>query len=293
MAVELPLIPRRAQLPVSGVVDAFCCLKRLIFEKTEAIGIRRDLMKYCLPKRLQGVVLLLVCLASGAWADQLKIVNAGANYVMGGVYTSPYGITVNGGAPVMLICDDFTTEISLGQTWSATATSFAQLQAGTNPAGTPKFGSAILTVGDLQNYATAAVLAAQLMALPNLASEAAGEISYALWGIFDAPLLTSIHNPFGTITPLELSAATDYLSAARVLVANVTSGNTVNLNQISIGGRAIAGMTIYTPNPLNASQEFLMVSMPEPSYPAVLAMDLLGILGLIVVFRRRITGIFN
>ena len=245
-------------------------------------------MKYYVSKRLQGVVLLLVCMASAAWADQLTIVNAGANYVMGGVYTSPYGISiagVNGGAPVMLICDDFTTDISLGQTWTATETSFAQLQAGTNPSGTPKFVPGILTLPQLQNYATAAVLSAQLMALPNLATETAGEISYALWGIFDAPLLNSTVNPFGTITTVELAAAQGYLAAARVLVANATTGNVVNLNQIQIGDHSISGMTIYTPSPLSSSQEFLRVSMPEPSFPAVLAVDLLGILGLIAVFR--------
>ena len=37
----------------------------------------------------------------------------------------------------------------------------------------------------------------------------------------------------------------------------------------------------------------LVIRMPEPSYPATLAADLLGMAGLILVFRRRIAGILR
>ncbi|MBZ5625335.1 MAG: hypothetical protein LAQ69_42540 [Acidobacteriia bacterium] len=239
---------------------------------------------------MKGAIVLLACFAAGAFAatDTLQLQTAGAGYVMGGVYTSPYGISINGGAPTLLICDDFTTDISLGQTWFATVTSLADLQAGT---GTPKF-----TPVDIQNYATAGVLAAELMSLPNLYSEAAGEISYAIWGIFDTTLLNSMSNPYGTITQKELDAAKQYLMNAENMVAGATTAGVVDLSKISINGQSINGLTIYTPsgpNGLNSSQEFLQVSMPEPSYPAVLAVDLLAVVGLMVVLRRRITGIFS
>ena len=112
-----------------------------------------------------AATLLVVCLSSIVWAqsDTLTLENAGAGYVMGGVYTSPYGVSINNSAPVSLICDDFTTDVSLGQTWTATVTSFAQIQAGTAPQGTPKF-----PMNAIQNYATAAVLAAELISLPTL-----------------------------------------------------------------------------------------------------------------------------
>jgi hypothetical protein len=233
----------------------------------------------------RGVLLLLPCLAIGAWAqaDTLTLKNTGANYVMGGVFTSPYGISVNGGTPVSLICDDFTTDISLGESWTATATTFAAIESGTNPLGTPKF-----TPVDIQNYATVAVLAAELMSLPNLASEQAGEISYALWDVFDPTLLNSTTNPYGTITPTELAAAQSYLSLAEALVTGATTGGTVNLSSIMVGGSAIEGMTIYTPNPLSSAQEFVSVTMAEPPSPALFGLDLLGLAGLMLFARRRL-----
>jgi hypothetical protein len=234
---------------------------------------------------LRGILLLLPCLAISAWAqtDTLTLENTGANYVMGGVFTSPYGISINGGTPVSLICDDFTTDISVGESWTATVTTFAAIEAGTNPPGTPKF-----TPVDIQNYATVAVLAAELQSLPNLATEAAGEISYALWDVFDPTLLNSTSNPYGTITSTELAAAQSYLSGAEALVTGATTGGTVNLSSIIVDGNAIEGMTIYTPNPLSSAQEFVSVTVAEPPSPALFGLDLLGLAGLMLFARRRL-----
>jgi hypothetical protein len=260
-------------------------------------------MRKYIPKSLRGVVILLPCLAFSVWAQpvNLTLENAGAGYVMGGVYTSPYGLSINSSASyVQLICDDFTTDISLGQSWTAIPTTFAALEAGSNPAGTPKFSPATdpsvvpTLAAEIQDYAVTAVLAAELMELPSLASEQAGEISFALWDVFDPTLLNSTSNPNGSITSTELSAAQAYLAGAEALVAGATNGSgIVNLSSISIDGHAIEGMTIYTPNPASASQEFLSVSMAEPSYPLVLGVDLLAVFGLIAVFRRRLTGILS
>lgn len=283
-------------------------------------------------------LLLFICMASGAWAanpcpayvagtDCLELVNAGASYAMGGVYTSPYGIDIlsNNGTPVnnpttsLMICDDFSTDISFGQTWNATATTFAELQAGTNPNGTPKWclnGSTPVqcTQGsngpaNLEGYAVAAVLAAELMTLPDAPNtsafynETAGEISFALWGVFDPGLLTSTaanplgNDQFGSLTQAEFDAANSYLAGAESLVAGATSGGQINLGSIVVNTNyLITGLTIYTPNPLNASQEFLQVSvtpMPEPGYWSVLVLDLLAVAALMVFFRRHIVGLFN
>jgi hypothetical protein len=212
---------------------------------------------------------------------------------MGGVYTSPYGISIDGGTTVPLICDDFTTDISIGETWSAIPTTFSAIEAGTNPLGTPKF-----TPADIQNYATVAVLAAELMALPDTSSysEQLGEISYALWDVFDPTLLSSPtgNDPFGTLTTTEVSDALGYLTGAQALVAHATTGGVVNLSAISINGSPIEDMTIYTPSPASASQEFVTVTMPEPSSLAVLAVYLLFWAGSLLFFgRRRIFGTSN
>lgn len=142
----------------------------------------------------------------------------------------------------------------------------------------------------MADYATAAVLAAELMSLPNPGTVEGGEISYALWDIFDPTLLGAPQdNPYGSLTSAELSTALGYLAGAESLVSAATNKATglVNLNAISIDGNAIEGLTIYTPSPLSASQEFLHVSMSESPYPAVLGLDLLGVVGLILVFKRR------
>jgi hypothetical protein len=208
---------------------------------------------------------------------------------MGGVYTSPYGISINDATPVPLICDDFTTDISIGQTWTATQTTFAAIESGD---GTPKF-----TPVDIQNYATVAVLAAELLAIPDdsvLADATAlGEISYALWDVFDSGLLGPGGDPFGTLSGDEVTAAQAYLTNAEALVAGATTGSgpglRVDLSSISINGNAIEGMTIYTPNPTNASQEFISVTMPEPGTFPVLGVYLLfGAGGLLFLGRRRI-----
>lgn len=256
---------------------------------------------------LKKTLVLLACFATGAFAlDSLTLKNAGANAVMGGVYTSPYGISINGSSTsVLMICDDYTTDININDTWSANATSLTQINqssvAGLKFATAPYNSSPGIQGGPTkvsQDYATAVVLAAQLMSLPNIGTssenaEVAGELSYAIWGVFDAPLLTSVNTGYGTLTATELAAANSYLVAAQSLVAGATTGGTVDLTKISIGGHSINGATIYTSTPLDKSQEFILVSMPEPAYPAVLALDLLAVVGLIVVFRRRLNGIFS
>ena len=254
-------------------------------------------MRNYLPRPLRGVIVLLPFLALGALADDtLTLENAGAYYAMGGVYTSPYGISVNGGSPIDLICDDFTTDIYVGQSWFAIPTTFAQLEAGTNPTGTPKFAPggldpAVTTPAvEIQDYATVAVLAAELMAQPSFGTEPAGEISFALWDVFDGTLLNSTtSDPYGPLTSTELSAAQGYLAGAQALVAGATSGGIVNLSQITVDGSSIAGMTIYTPNPLSASQEFVTVSMPEAPSLAVFAVYFLLGGGALLFFARRRT----
>jgi len=247
-------------------------------------------------------------LTLGAWAqDSMVLTGAGAWAAMGGVYTSPYGISVNG-VPTLLICDDYTTDISLGQTWTADATTLTTVDSG--DVGSLKFATAPYSttpgiVGATStppsgttvayDYATAAVLAAELLTSPGAGTsaentETVGELSYALWGVFDAPLLTSTNTGFGTLSAAELAAANNDLSAAQALVTNATSGGVTTLSNITVNGAPIASMTVYTPiapNGLASSQEFITVAMPEASYPSILALDLLAAAGLGFALRRR------
>ncbi len=76
------------------------------------------------PLRLTSVSLLMVaalCLFAGtASADSvtMKLAGVGGNNA-GGVYTYPYYFSINGQAPVALICDDYNNEVTVGETWQA------------------------------------------------------------------------------------------------------------------------------------------------------------------------------
>lgn len=252
-----------------------------------------------------AVPLLLFC-GGGAFADvTLKLLDppntGGAN--AGGVYTSPYNFSVSDGTTTtttQLVCDDFVNDIYVNETWNATVTTLSQLSAssvqnlmyGANSTITPPSVTAWSSTNTTaQNYALAAVLVAQLMALPDLTSDAAKGYSFAIWDVFDK----AAGDPLG-------NAGTD-LSVAESLVTAATTAGTVNLNNILVNGQSISSVTVYTPTSFPNSpafqsnaggdsvpQEFLRVSMPEPSYPGVLALDLLAAAGLILFFKRRLSS---
>ena len=264
---------------------------------------------------------------------------------MGGVFTSPYGITVDG-TPMLLICDDFTTDISLYQTWNATQNTLTQLSSSTVTADNLKFPAAAYqdppntgilggdgtTSGDnnaaAYDYAVEAVLAAEIAQIPNVGTTQetsqnailSGELSYAMWSVFDQTLYnnlnTSGNTGFGSLNVDEVKAVDAAIAYAEGLVNAATTGGTpttssftskwtgqqvtntidlggiTNLNSIVVGGETIEGMTIYTPSSTTPSQEFITVSMAEPSYPNTLALDLLAAGGvLLVAFRRRLSRI--
>ena len=257
------------------------------------------------PRTSYLALLALTCMTSGAWGQvTLTVANAGAYANMGGVYTSPYGLQIDGGSPTLMICDDFLTDIYVGYSWQANVTTLSSLSsstvAGLKFANSP-YGTSPGILGGVSNaaqdYAVAAVLAAELMSLPNIGTAAenqqtAGQLSYAIWGVFDAPLLTSTNTGYGTLTTTDLNAAKADITSAQALVAAATIGGVTDLTKISINGNPITGLTVYTAEPnAGASQEFLRVSMPEPSSPASLAIDLLAVFGLVMVLRRRTVGI--
>jgi len=215
-------------------------------------------MRNVMPRAVYIVAALLV-LATGAFAVttvQLTITSGsapnGTSGVMGGVYTSPYSGNVNGGATIPIICDDFQDEVYPPQTWQAIATNLAQL------------GSA--TTGDVyfeQNggtqqqidYMTAAVLAEDILSTTNETTR--GELSFALWSIFDPASLLNL-NP------------TQVADAQGDLIYSATSNGTT---PIALG----------TTRP----QEFMTVSMVEPPELALLAFDLLAVASLVCFIRRK------
>lgn len=258
-------------------------------------------MSNCKSWSIRALVVVLACLASVAWAgDALTVQNTGAGTLMGGEYTSPYGVAVNG-TPTLLICDDFVTDIYVGYSWSATPSTLTEIDSTTVSGlkfANASYSSAVLGGSSdvVEDYATAAVLAAELLSLPNVGTpaenkETAGELSYAIWSLFDNSLYTTLNSTgstgSGSLNATEVAAVDAAIINAQNLVAGATVGGTTTLANISVNGESIESLTAYTSQPLGASQEYLQVQMPEPGFPMMLGLDLLGAAGVILAFRRR------
>lgn len=206
-------------------------------------------------------VLAFASLALGQTVTMTLTNVNGAN--AGGVYTSPYYGTVNG-SPVVMICDDYATEIgNPWGPWQATATSAAT-------AATTGGRFAPLGQGA---YNEVAFLATQLLQNPySSATDIA--ISFAIWQIMDPG--TGAGKP-ATDEPTQYDALTaTWIQNAQSAVS---------------GGYTGTNVTVYTPvaGGTPASQEFLVVSTPEPVAAAIVVGNLLTVFGLLLFRRRRST----
>jgi hypothetical protein len=234
----------------------------------------------------------------------LQLVGTNQGFNMGGVYTSPYTINVSDGASTVstlaLACDDFTTEIYYNKPWTATLYTLADVTATgpqkfinatndvTYPTGTGT-GTGNIHDGATINYTikrqydAAAWLAEQLLTVPSILtnSETAGYYSYAIWQIFDPKAWQGYGG--NNLTAPQQDQVTYYMWEA--------------FQQNSLGHV----IYIYTPNPADASQEFIGIgaslnrrqqfetaTVPEGSTVAFLAFDFLALPGIILLLRRRI-----
>ena len=231
-----------------------------------------------------------------ALADvSMKLIGTNNSFSMGGVYTSPYQIEING-VNTLLICDDFTTDISFGYPWNANKYTLSDV---TN-SGPQKFINATNTVtyptgtgtdhdGTPKNYTirqqydAVAWLAEQLLTDSSIRSDpnTAGYYSYAIWQIFDSKAWQGYGG--NNLTAPQQDQVTYYMWEA--------------FQQNSLGHV----IYIYTPNPADASQEFIGIgaslnrrqqfetaTVPEGSTVAFLAFDFLALPGIILLLRRRI-----
>lgn len=191
----------------------------------------------------------------------LDLTGIGNGTVADGVYVSPYQGTVQGNGinfTGYMICDDFNTESYLNTPWTANSTAAAALD------GSEKFTSSVMFGGNAytvqQAYNAAGWLANGLLA--NLSSSTTQtNYAFAIWNIFDGQTT----DPSGGATALEQAA-----------FAATTSGYAAN------------NVSVFTPNPKNASQEFLMVR-PAPEIDASAATGALTLLfgGALVLGSRR------
>jgi hypothetical protein len=247
-----------------------------------------------------GAALALVLLATSPLAAQTPVAfdlntpGSGAN--LAGVYTSPYTATISGGPTVPVICDDFADESYVPEDWMAYVTSLSSL----TPTGTDsvlKWDGAVSAPSLLQTaaYEVAAILSIDILAAPT-GSQAQEDYSYALWGLFDPTGTSSDPGAFTQLanygdTTDESNAKTDLATA----IGDVT-GNSVNGQSVS-AYLSKYDVTIYSYDSTfgvtgcggcsGPPQEFITVTaVAEPSAPALLGVDLLGLVGLIFIARR-------
>jgi len=209
-----------------------------------------------------------LCFAGGAIAQvNMTLTGVGTGSVMGGVYISPYVASIDG-VSTYVICDDFMTDVWVDDTWKANEYSLSDV----SPSGPQKFTKPDWSPYTIeQEYDAAALLADDLIANMSNAT-LAGEYSFAIWTIFDPAAVNGYGgNP---LTGSQQSAADGFRNTA---LAEAAGGGASNLN-----------VSIYTPARDYISQEYLVVSTPEPSLPATLAVELSVLIGVIFLMRRRL-----
>jgi len=111
---------------------------------------------------------------------------SGGPYVMNGVYVGPYSGTVNGQS-AQIICDDFSHDSYLNESWTANVTDFSNLASSSIPIW--KGAGNALTL-----YADAAWLATQMMSVPinQNTGTTEGYLAYALWSLFNPNALNGL-----------------------------------------------------------------------------------------------------
>jgi len=232
------------------------------------------------------MVVALLCCTPMAFGQQVTMTlqpSVTSNPSLAGIYTGAYPFTVvsNGStSSIVGVCDDFADQIYINESWTANVNTFASIGSNVGTGG-PMWGN---QPNALQEYEEAAWLVDQ-MANPTNASSVSN-LSFAIWQVFDnTPVSTSA---FGWLNSNGQSAdtvATTADSAAWWLAQAQNQTYTVG----EFSNFEILTATPGSQSPLadGPPQEFL-VRTPESSATVLFGADMFGLLGLAIVFRRRL-----
>jgi len=218
------------------------------------------------------VAAVLLCFASHGFAQQtasMTLTSGGTN-VLDGVYVDTYTVSING-VSTQVICDDYRDDSYIGESWTANVANFSNLSGTQN---TTEWG---LGAKATQDYNEAAWLTLQMLSTTNKMT--AGEIQFAIWGVFDPsaiPNLTSYNSNDGAAAQRWLNnAASQTWTQNEFSQFSVYSANTSD--PITCNGG---------PCPNSPPQEFLAVA--ESPFVITLGADLLGLALAALIFRRRL-----
>jgi hypothetical protein len=123
-------------------------------------------------------------LVPDATAQANMNLTSGGSYVMNGIYVGPYSGTANG-QPIQIICDDFSDDSYLNESWTASVTDLSNVGSSTTPMWLGYSNASTL-------YADAAWLATQMFVPANENTTTEGYLAYAIWSLFNPNALTGL-----------------------------------------------------------------------------------------------------
>jgi hypothetical protein len=222
-------------------------------------------------RRLLLIILAVLAVATFALADTatVTIVNVGPGSVGGpnvggNVYVYPYYMSVNGSSTLTpMICDDYAHEVYLGESWTATVSSFTNLSS----------AEYFNLPGSTKLYEEAAYLYAQIGTSPTNAVLD----NYAIWYLFNpsnSDLLTGLEEAGLTVTEIK-----NLIANAGIAIASLPASY---WNQFAI----------YTPvgNPGSDTypQEMIgFVTVTNVSEPGIAALLGFGLIPLWVMRKKK------
>lgn len=193
-------------------------------------------------------------LSTTSSASTIKLTDVNHALPRSGVYAGLYTLNIDG-QNVLAMCDDFNTSIYIGLQWTAVPYDYSQIVAGAPV----KFAS-----GGISKYSEIGYL---FSLVPTSTASQQADINLAVWRI---------------MTP----TAALSLTGNALTYFNTATGGTYNTFDYT------NYMRVWTPNPLNASQEFLGASptvVPPSSVPLPSGLWLFvsGLAGMVGSLRRK------
>jgi hypothetical protein len=150
---------------------------------------------------------LLHAFPASASSVDLTMTSVGLSNNLGGVYIGPYTVENSvTGSLFQVICDDFTADTNIGESWTAVSSSISGLTGKFAADGLKDYDEVAFLGSALLNSSSACQAGSQCAGVNNSA-----DIQYALWQVFDS---TGSDTAFSHLSGNNLANAQAWLSLA-------------------------------------------------------------------------------